>query len=227
METKKPKDPNSALIETLRSSELTSMIVDVAELGLDAALAAGLVEDLPVVSWIVGVSKTVSNVRNYFLVQKLMKFLEGLDEITPEEKTELLNKLEEDSKFQKRVGEMLLIVLDRLDHVDKANYLSKLFSAYGRSEITYDEFLRLSASIEHAYIADLTDLLNYFEEEKARDRPSTKRKLYTSDFSDFYVLTTEEQKRAGLEHPQIYHFNAQAQKFAKAVLKERFNGGRW
>jgi hypothetical protein len=121
------------------------------------------------------------------------------------------------------------MLLDRYDHLDKAYLISKVFCAYGRQQIEFDDFLRISVSIERAFIKDINDLLEYFsgKEVKESDVKRAKRNLYTSDFSDFYVITDEEYKRVGLEHPQVYHFSQLAQKFAKIILGDEFHGDRW
>jgi len=229
MEKPEKNDPNSSLIETLRSSDLSKLLEDISELGLDRALQDGIVKDIPIVSWIVGVGKTITTIRDYFLVKKILKFFQVLEEVPQEERLKFLHRIENDDKYGKRVGETIIMLLDRYDHLDKAYLMSKVFCAYGNQQIDFDKFLRISTSIEHAFITDLNDLLTYFADEEIGDTDvkQTKRNLYSSNFSNFYVLTDEESKRAGLEHPQVYHFNPLAKEFARIILEDRFHDDRW
>jgi len=229
MADQKKNEPGSSLIETLRLSELPEILEDIAELGLDNALQDGLAKDIPIVNWIVGLGKTVIAVRDYFLIKKILRFFQGLDEVTQKERAEFLGRIEDDEKYGQRVGETIVMLLDRYDHLDKAYLMSKLFCAYGRQQIDFNEFLRISSSIDRAFIRDLNDLLAYFADEEIQDAEvkRAKRNLYTSDFSDFYVITDEEFKRSDLEHPQVYHFNQRATKFAEIILGGKYHGDRW
>ncbi len=219
-------DVEFSLLQTLRSSDLSDIAKDAAEIGLDAVLKDGLLKDVPVVGWIVAAGKTASTVRDYFLIRKILKFLAGLSDVPKDERDSFIAKVEEDNKFGNRVAETLVMLLDRYDHINKASLMSKLFSSYGRGEIDYSDFLRLSTAVDRAFMPDLSDLLDYFAD-KGIDPKRAKRNVYASGLSDFYVLTEEQQQKAGLEYPQIYHFNPYAQKLAKCVLGPLFHGDRW
>jgi hypothetical protein len=186
----------------------------------------GLLKDLPVVGWVVAAGKTASTVRDYFLIRKILRFLAGLSDVPKAERDSFVVKVEEDNKFGNRVAETLIMLLDRYDHINKAALMSKLFYSYGKGEIDYSDFLRLSTAVDRAFMPDLSDLLDYFAD-KGNDPKLAKRNVYMSGLSDFYVLTEDQQKRVGLEYPQIYHFNQYAQKLAKCVLGELFHGDRW
>jgi hypothetical protein len=222
------KDLGPILIQTIRSSELSGTLQDVAEIALDSVLDEGILKDIPIIGSIVSVGKTTIAVRDRLLVRKVLIFLEGLKDIPREQREEFSNKIWGDEKFERRVGETIMMMLDRYDHFDKPRLMSNLFAAYLREEIEYDEFLRLATAIDRAFMKDVNTLLEYFS---GRDNDAAvrraKRNLYTSNLSDFYVLTEEEFRRSGLEHPQVYHFNQQATKFAEIILGNRFHSGRW
>ena len=57
--------------------------------------------------------------------------------------------------FRKRVEENLLLLLDRLDDMGKPELIGRLFSAYLRQELAYEDFQRLAGSIDRAYMPDL------------------------------------------------------------------------
>lgn len=232
MERQRKLDLESSLIATLISSELAEAVADVLEVAVDAALIEGVAKEIPIIGTIVSIGKTLGSVRDYFLMRKVLLFLKGVSETSGKERQALVRKVEGDSKYQQRVGETIMILLDRYDHLDKASLMSTVLCGCIRGKITYTEFLRISTSIDRAFIDDLNELLHYFaSEEIDRElqsrRNRTTRNLYSSDLSNFYVLTEEEARRGGREHPQVYHFNQYACKLAEVVLGDRFHGDRW
>lgn len=225
-------DLGSSLVDTLASSDLPDVLKDLAEAGLDSLLVDGVVKDIPVIGTIVGLGKAAVNVRDYFLLRKVVCFLQGMDGISPEEWGAFVRKVEANAGYGQRVGETIMLLLDRYDHLDKASLLSRVLCGCIKGDITYDEFLRISTAIERAFIADLNGLLKYFASEDVNRelrlmRHRTTRNVYMANLSDFYVLSEEEAKRAGLEHPQIFHFNQYAAILARVVLGDRFHGDRW
>lgn len=232
MENQRKADLESSLMETLTSSQLAEVVQDIAEVALNGALVDGVAKDIPIIATIVGVAKTVGTVRDYFLVRKVLLLLQGVSKTTAEERAAFVGKVEGDSRHEQRVGETIMMLLDRYDHLDKASLMSRVLCGCIRGEITYNEFLRISTGIDRAFIEDLNDLLHYFESEEIdRElqirRNRTTRNLYTSNLSDLYVLTEEQAQKAGLEYPQVYHFNRYASKLAELVLGDQFHGDRW
>ncbi len=224
------EDPfGKALAETLLNSDLFDIVQDVSELGLDSILAEGVFKDLPIVGSIVGVGKTAAAIRDLFLLRKVSKFLEHLGSIPEEKRRGMAEKVHSESDYSRRVAETIILYLDRYDHVDKAELLSRVFVAYCKELLDRDEFLRLASAIDRAFLRDLEILLEYFsiEDPEQVNVRTTKRNLNSSDFSDFYVLTHQEFERSRMEHPQVYHFNELAKTFARIVLGDRFREDRW
>ena len=224
-------DIGSSLIENLGSSGFAEALQDIAEVALDSGLMNGIAKDIPVIGTIVHLGKAAVTIRDYFLVKKVLIFLGSLGETTSEQRQAFAKKIEADPKHRERVGEAIMLLLDRYDHLDKASLMAKVFCACIREEIDYNKFLRISTSIDRAFIEDLRELCYFSSKEIDRElkkrRNRTTQNLYTSNFSDFYVLTKEEADRGGLEHPQIYHFNQLAVEFAKIILGDQFQDGRW
>ena len=90
-------------------------------------------------------------------------FLKETEKIEQEKKEKFKRKIESNRKYGNKVGEHLVIILDRYDHLTKAVYLAKVFSAYLDENITYEDLLRLSFSIEKAFISDLNNLKLYYD----------------------------------------------------------------
>lgn len=219
-----------SFFSTLNASGISDVAQDAIELALDSALADGLAKNIPVINTIVRLGKTAFAIRDYFLIKKVLVFLAELKDVSPQERAAFIRKIETDKDYQRRVGETIILLIDRYDHLDKPRLMAKLFSAYIKDEMDYETFLRLSTAIDKAFIDDLNKLLEYFS---GRTGPNdqivmrAKQNLYTSNLSDFYVLSEEQRERSGLDHPQIYHFNQAAIQLAKAILRGRFVEGIW
>lgn len=162
MATKKDsikKDLGLSLVNTLASSDLSGVLADPAEVVVDQILKDGLLKDIPIISTIIGVVKTAFAVHDYLLVLKLVKFLQGIN-ITKEERAHFEKAIGDDAEYRRTVGQNLLMLIDRLDDVTKADMVAKLFKAFLRDDITYDEFRRFASVVERIFIGDLIGFLS-------------------------------------------------------------------
>jgi len=81
-------------------------------------------------------------------------------------------KMEADPAFRRKVGENLILLLERHDHFDKSSLLGKVFAKYISGEIDYDFFLRIATSVDRLPINDLRRLPSYNERMAAYDGTS-------------------------------------------------------
>jgi hypothetical protein len=223
MNDKKRIGLGQSLLDTLHNSELSNVTVDLTEVALDSLLEEGILKEIPIVSTIVGLGKSAIAVRDYLLIRKIIIFLHGVRDIPKEKVRGFVNDIEQDPKYAENVGSSIILLLDRYDHIDKANLMAKIFCANINGEISYDEFLILSTSIDRAFIQDLEVMLDHYAGKFSyREISSTRRNLFNCNFTDFYVLNEDQQNSSGLEYPWIYHLNKKAEKFARIVLGNRF-----
>ena len=140
-----PNDPRAA-----PSTEL----LDTFEYGLDALLEEGTLRDVPVLGSALGAYRSGRAVRDYLFVRKLYRFLNELDGLDEEEIAAMKERLE-NAKESKRVGEQLLLLLDRMDDFDKPTFLARAFLAYLRGRIAYEDFGRIGRAVDRAFADDL------------------------------------------------------------------------
>jgi hypothetical protein len=228
---------DDAFTKTL-TSENIEILKDFAEISIDSFLKDGLGRDLPIVKWIVGAANTVTTVRDYFLLKKVLLFLREADKTTPEQRKKFVQDINSNEAYSQKVGETLMIWLDRYDHIDKASILSKLFNGCVQEKITYYEFLRLASCIDRAFIHDLQALFIYFEAEEVNSyikavRNGAIQNLYSCDLSQMVVHA--ETKTQPLEDfdfaaetkiKQVYDFNENAFSLAWIVLGDKFHNDR-
>jgi len=93
-----------SLTDTLRKSDLSTVAINATELTLDSVLDAGLLKDIPVIRTLNSLWKTGANVRDYIFMKKLASFIQELQTVNVSVRNEMLNLLEEDLKYNQKVG---------------------------------------------------------------------------------------------------------------------------
>jgi hypothetical protein len=199
-ETSQGNDVGTSLIETIKSSDLGSLVQDYGELALDSVVRNGLLKDFPVISSIVGVAKLAISIRDTLLVKKILHFLRELGDITDEERKRFLQEFEEDTKEQRKIGENLILLLDRLDNLEKPAMVAKLLKAYIKGEIrNYDEFTYYSAIVDRSPLLDLSALLSFFSEGEIDEQWLAERFHYLG--LSFMMITLNPKFRPEPENP--------------------------
>ena len=146
------------LRETLVKSDLSSVIVDSAEIGIDRLLSDGLLKEIPIVSSVVSIIKTTQSISNHLFLKKIVSFLVGLKDIPSSKREAMITKVEESKKYRNKVGEQLLFILDHCEDDIKAEYMSYWFKAFLNETISYKEFMQGASAINKI----TTDELNAF-----------------------------------------------------------------
>jgi len=147
-------------------NEIISLSTDLTEAGIDNLLEEGFLKDLPIIGSVVGIIKTSKYIQEQLLVKKILYFLKEIKGISTNEKTDFINKLNNDKKYQTKVEESLLLIINRLNDYSKSEYIGKLFVATILGKIDYNTFLKLSNMIDRCYIGDLDNLILFYNGNK-------------------------------------------------------------
>ena len=89
----------------------------------------------------------------------MLKFLFELKDIPFEKRIKFINQLVE-KKETNKAGEKLMIILNRLNDIEKAKIIGRLFNHTILEEIEFEDFNRLTHIIDNAYINDIKLLKN-------------------------------------------------------------------
>ena len=87
---KKDTQRGSAVLSVLKSDSVVSVGKDFLELGIDAVLESGALKDIPLVNTVVGIFGAAGSVRDHLFVNKLIRFMSQLSEISQEERIALV-----------------------------------------------------------------------------------------------------------------------------------------
>ncbi|MFB9274902.1 hypothetical protein ACFFT4_07960 [Cohnella cellulosilytica] len=106
---------------------------------IDMSIDDGLLKDIPIIGNLFSVINISQKIKDWFFYKKIHKFLFSLASIENEKRTKFIEQIG-NSNDKKRIGEELIIMIERLDHIEKSLYLGILFKAYILEEINYYKF---------------------------------------------------------------------------------------
>jgi hypothetical protein len=150
--------PGKTFSEVLVSPEVSDILVDYSEIALDSLISGGVLEEIPILKTISSGIKIWNKVQDAYLAKKLYKFLFQIKDISEEERRKTLESITEDQGYGEKVSETLLVMLDKFNHVAKAEIVGQLFKAVLKGKIDYNTFLRLGYIIEQCFVGDLIAL---------------------------------------------------------------------
>ena len=153
-------DSEPSQLKIIADSELTEIATDTSEIVLDGLLDDGVLKDIPVFGWAVKVFKAQRSIRDRLFLKKVALFARGTERVSEEKREEFKKKIEEDHEHRKKVGESLILFLERHERLEKSLMLGKLFAAYLNKDISYRDFSRLAAALDRAVLEDLEALHN-------------------------------------------------------------------
>jgi hypothetical protein len=118
-----------------------------------------LFKDIPILGTAVNVAKLGKTITDRIFLRKVANFLVSLSNIKETERKKFYSKLETDQKLRDKTGEVLVLILDRFDDLEKPEILSKIFMAYIKDLVNFDQFRQLASAVDLAYIEDLKKLI--------------------------------------------------------------------
>lgn len=151
---------NSELLELSVISEIT--LEKVEDLIDQEYLSNEVLKEIPIVKTITSVYKVTKRIQENLLGKKIIAFLEPLKNVSSEARKKMAKEMGKDSKFHTKVGETILMLLDKHEDIIKASYLGQSFKAYLDDRIKYVEFINIASAIDRTSSFDLISLkMNY------------------------------------------------------------------
>jgi hypothetical protein len=97
-------------------------------------------------------AKILLSVSDRILAYKIERFLRGVSSALQHD---FVARLQNDSALRARTVEHLIIILDKIDEIEKADLIAKVFCAHGAGKIPLETFERLASAINAAFVEDL------------------------------------------------------------------------
>ena len=148
----------SAVVKVLQTNSSIELAKDYIELGIDALLESGALQDIPLVNTVVGIFNLGGSVRDQMLASKLLRFIHQLSEVSHKERLAMVEKLNNNEHFSGRVGAVIIEILDRMESDEKPELAAKCFAAYARDELSFEEFRRILFALERIPSFDIEKL---------------------------------------------------------------------
>jgi hypothetical protein len=145
-------------MDSVARSDLKDVAADVLDHGFQVLVDSEVLTDIPLVGVLLKVFEAGVHVRDAVFTRKLFQFLWHVGAaVSEEERQKFAKEMDEDPETRKRVGERLLLAIDRLDDLGKARLLANAFSARLRGEIKLREFDALVTVIDRIMLTYLDD----------------------------------------------------------------------
>lgn len=138
--------------ETKKGLEI---FADLAEAGLDQAFADGFLRDVPVLGTAYKIAMLGKSISDRIFVTKLARFLRAIQDIPKEEIEAFCRRVDEGFVTIQKLGEAVVLAINRIDDMDKLPILGLVFRAYVGGAITYEQFRGIYAAIDSAVTSDL------------------------------------------------------------------------
>jgi hypothetical protein len=145
----------SSLVKTIGKSALKDVTVDLAEISLDSMLKEGLLREVPIVGTVIRLASAGLTIRDQIFLNKVLRFLHPLSRFSPEQRAAYLDSL--DPEELQRASQCMIVHLDKLDSLEKAALLGRIFVAYMTGEIDYRKMLYFAHFVQSVFVLVLQD----------------------------------------------------------------------
>jgi len=158
----KPENLPRSLFHSFSNDYTKGSLIDMSESLLDLAtesiLNSEVLVKLPIVGGLVAVSKGVIDFRDRQFVSKVLRVIAETSDVDPKESAKFREEIDADLVMARRVGAVLLDLIDKATGTEKAAMIGKVVRAKMHEPFTYDEMIGLCEMIEKAYLSDLKAL---------------------------------------------------------------------
>jgi hypothetical protein len=138
--------------------ELRPLGADLSEIGLDLLVESDFLRSLPVMSFVTATFDSYKAVKAYLRRRKILSFLGEIADAPSEKQKAYAEKLAADAGSRENAGAALLLLLERLDDIEKAALVGRLYRTYLEGRIDYSCLRRFCSIVDRAFLSDLAEL---------------------------------------------------------------------
>jgi hypothetical protein len=151
----------SAIVKGVLNPEAKDLAVDLGDLELDSLIDESVLKEVPFIKSIIACHKTWTTIRDQLFLRKIAKFLQSCPSFSEQERERFVQEHLNDSKKAKKTSDALVLILHRLDDLEKPEMIAKIFAAFVRGEIGFDLFRRLNTAVDIGFIEDLKEFVTW------------------------------------------------------------------
>lgn len=142
------------------TEDISAIVGEFAELGIDTIMDEGILKDIPFISTAVSIFHIGKSIRERHHIAKLKVFIEEFNQRIANDKQRegYREKFRNNEKFRNQELQYILLILDRYMEPGKSQMLAKMYLAYLDESIDWDEFRKYSEIIDRLLPGDYTEL---------------------------------------------------------------------
>lgn len=160
---------------SFKSDNITDFITDISDVAFSNFIQAGNFGSLPIFGLFASGVRILHDWSTYRLAKKIYHFLFETKDLTTDDKEAFLEELRTESKDNG--SEVLLLVIHRIDNINKIHILANLVKHRVKGDISIKTFLRLTGILERISCADFDAIDKYLVD---RYEPIETDSLYSS-----------------------------------------------
>jgi hypothetical protein len=197
--------------------QLKDLVADYADRTIDVVLSADVLREIPVVKTVLAGANAIRSIRDEILLRKLGDMLTALADVPQEDRRRMIDRLESDPHYARRLGEHLVELADRIESRRKPRMIGLALAAFARGQIDRLALARLVGAIERLPVVDLDTPRRFVETtnnlaERDRIHPESIQALVGAGLTSVQVLAPLGGARV------IYNPNATCLKFVELNL---------
>ncbi|QFS51018.1 hypothetical protein [Nostoc sphaeroides] len=177
----KDRELSISIINSIDKSSIIELTSDLSEIIIDATIESKILADIPIFGSLIKLSKIGSSVSNYLYSKKIYTFLKELSKIPEQQRKAFTQKLADENE-QVKIGERLLLLIDKLDEIDKSKLLAKTLGAFIQEKITKREFNLISQAILQLNTEYIEELVHFYLFNNTYIDPSSVDHFYNCGF---------------------------------------------
>jgi hypothetical protein len=173
----KDQELSLSLTDSIDKNTIAELAADFSEVALDAALESGVLKDIPIFGSLIKAFDIKRSITDYLYTKKLYVFLQELSKVSETELRSFVKKLFKENE-QIRVGERLLLLLDKLDEIEKSRLIAKAFGALIEEQLPRKEFDILAHGITRLNTEYIDELIQLYLHDNSYIKPYAIDRLY-------------------------------------------------
>ena len=122
---------------------------------MDQTFADGFLRDVPIIGTAYKMAMLGKSVSDHIFITKLARFLKALEDVPEHELASFRHEFDNGEISARKVGEALVLAIDRVDDSDKLPLLARIFRAYVGKTISYVEFRQIYVAVDSSTISDI------------------------------------------------------------------------
>ena len=152
--------PGRALTASF-ANDAMDLAADASDATLDALVTSGALESIPILGLVSGVYKASRHIPALLYQRKVARMLAAAaTNSSPDERKAFTDKVEKSGNAE-RLGEAVLLMLDKVDEIEKPAIIGRLIAAHMRGVLERSVAFRLCSMVNRAYYGDLKLLCDF------------------------------------------------------------------